>query len=210
MDMVKIEPNSERWLSLEDLPNERWKDIKDFEGLYKISDYGRVKSLERFRKLHSKLVRVPEIIRKNGYDKDGYQIIPLNKNSKKYMKKIHRLVAEAFIVNPDNKKYVNHKDCNRWNNNVNNLEWCTSKENVLYCKKMNHFYHPTRGKFRGDNPLSKKIIQLDIDCNIIKVWDCAEDVADYLHVNKRTIGKCCRFEQKTVKGFILRYEDNFE
>ncbi len=210
MRLINIKPNSERWLSLEDLPNEEWRNIKDFEGLYQISNYGRVKSLERYRKLYSKLIYVPEIIRKNGYDKDGYQILPLNNNSKKYIRKIHRLVAEAFIPNPENKKCVNHKDCNRWNNNVNNLEWCTCKENVLYCKKMMHSYHPTRNRFRGDNPLSKKVVQLDRDENVIKIWDCSEDIADFLHVNRRTIGKCCRGEQKTVKGFILKYDSTFK
>ena len=138
MDLIKIKPNSERWLSLEDLPNERWKDIKDFEGLYQISNYGRVKSMERYRKLYSKSIYVPEIIRKNGYDKDGYQIIPLNKNSKKYMKKIHRLVAEAFIPNPENKPCIDHINCCVDDNRVVNLRWVTIVENNEHSAELGH------------------------------------------------------------------------
>ena len=138
--MVDIETKSERWLDLENLPNEEWKDIKDFEGLYQISNYGRVKSLERYRNSYSKKVYVPEIIRKNGYDKNGYQILPLNKDSKKYVRKIHRLVAEAFIPNPENKKEIDHLDCNVKNNIFTNLRWVTRLENVRHTMEMGNLY----------------------------------------------------------------------
>lgn len=137
-ELIWVEPNSERWLSLEDLPNEEWKDIKDFEGLYQISNYGRVKSLKRHRQLYSKRLLIPEIIRKNGYDKDGYQILPLNKLSKKYVKKIHRLVAEAFISNPHNKPCVDHVNCITSDNRVTNLRWVTVKENNKHCIELGH------------------------------------------------------------------------
>ena len=136
----KITPNSPRWLDLKDLPNEEWRDIKDFEGLYKISNYGRVKSLERYRKSYNKLVRVPEIIRKNGYDKNGYQILPLNKNSKKYIKKVHRLVAEAFIPNPENKPCIDHINCCVDDNRVSNLRWATVCENNKYAFELGHVF----------------------------------------------------------------------
>lgn len=138
MTLVFVQPNSNKWLSLENLPNEEWKDIKDFEGLYKISNYGRVKSLERYRKSYSKLVYVPEIIRKNGYDKNGYQILPLNKNSNKYVKKIHRLVAEHFIPNPERKPCIDHINCKPHDNRVTNLRWVTVKENNRYCYENGH------------------------------------------------------------------------
>lgn len=205
--MSYIEPNSERWLNIDDLPGEEWKDIEGFEGLYQISNYGRVKSLSRLTKFYSKERYIPEIIRKNGIDKNGYQILPLNRNGKKYTKKIHRLVAQAFIPNPENKPCVNHKDTNVKNNNMDNLEWCTVLENIQYCCELGKHYNPTVGRFRGDNPLSKKVIQKDKNGNIINVWACAEDVANVLGVNRRSIGKCCRKETKTIKGFIFEYED---
>ena len=206
--MDYIEPNSERWLNLDDLPEEEWRDIKDFEGLYQISNYGRVKSLGRFIKFCGKEKYIPQIIRKNGNDKNGYQILPLNKDGKKYVKKIHRLVAQAFIPNPENKPCVNHKDTNVKNNTIGNLEWCTILENSQYCCKLGNHYNPSLGKLRGDNPLSKKVIQKDKNGNIINVWNCAEDVADVLGVNRRSVGKCCRKEIKTLKGFIFEYENN--
>lgn len=111
---------------------EVWKDIPEFEGLYQISNLGRVKSVARMKKHYSKLVYVPELIRKPGYDKDGYCIVPLNKNGKKYMRKIHRLVAQLFIPNPLNKPVVDHIDGDRTNNIYTNLRWATVKENNKY------------------------------------------------------------------------------
>ena len=140
-ELIWVEPNSERWLSLEDLPNEEWRDIKDFEGLYQVSNYGRIKSLERFRKLYTKKIYVPEIIRKNGFDKNGYQIIPLNKNSKKYMKKIHRIVAETFISNENDKPCVDHVNCVVSDNRITNLRWVTVKENTDHCIKLCHQFN---------------------------------------------------------------------
>ena len=140
INLIEIEPNSERWLDLTDLPNEIWKDIKGFEGLYQISNYGRVKSLARYRISYSKKVYVPEIIRRNGYDKNGYQILPLNKDSKKYVRKIHRLVAEHFIDNPENKPCVDHINCKVSDNRVTNLRWVTVIENNKYSYDLGHTF----------------------------------------------------------------------
>ena len=105
---------------------EEWKDIVGFEGLYKVSTLGRVKSLRK-----NKIM--------NFTTRSGYNVLNLRKEGKRYSKQVHRLVAEAFIENPQNKPIVNHKDTNRKNNNVNNLEWCTQKENVLFSAyKMRH------------------------------------------------------------------------
>ena len=205
---INITPKDERWYNLEDLPNEEWRDIKDFEGLYQVSNYGRVKSCDRFKKHYSKNVEIPCIIRKLGLDNDGYYILALNKVGKKYTKKVHRLVAEAFIAKSSNFLVVNHLDCNPKNNRVDNLEWCTIKENNKYCRKLGRSHVlPTRGR-KGDNPQSKKVYQYDKTYNLIGVWYCAEDVANVLNVSRKTIGKCCRGEIKTVKNFILSYRKN--
>ena len=124
---------------------EIWKDIEGFEGLYQISNLGRVKSLGRYKKHYSKLVYVPECIRKPGIDKDGYEILPLNKKGNKITQKVHRLVAQAFIPNPDNKNEIDHIDCNKRNNKVTNLRWVTRKENVRHSIDEGHFYHPSKG-----------------------------------------------------------------
>lgn len=102
---------------------EIWKPIKDYEGLYEISNYGRVKS---FYKDKTKIL-------KKGI-RNTYEIIQLSKNKKRKSFQIHRLVAEAFLDNPNNYEIVNHKDFNRINNRVDNLEWCNQKYNVNYSR----------------------------------------------------------------------------
>ena len=103
---------------------EEWKDIKGYEGIYQISNKGRVKTLGNNRR--------KEKIREGIADNTGYKRISLCKNGKEKKYSIHRLVAQAFLPNPDNLPVVNHKDENKLNNNVENLEWCTQKYNVNY------------------------------------------------------------------------------
>lgn len=114
---------------------EIWKDIKGYEGKYQVSNLGRVKSLiEWHGNCHlDKWVKKEKIITptNNGY---GYLIIGLANRGKRKNFYIHRLVAEAFIPNPENLPVINHKDYNKQNNNVNNLEWMTQKENTNYSK----------------------------------------------------------------------------
>lgn len=107
---------------------EEWKDIKGYEGLYKISNLGRVKSLPK----HAGRSYRKERILKNSIDKDGYIKVTLCKNNKTSFLSIHRLLAIAFIPNPNNFPQINHKDENKQNNNLNNLEWCTCKYNINY------------------------------------------------------------------------------
>ena len=112
---------------------EFWKDIKGYEGFYQVSNLGRVKSLSRSI-YYSKGYTVYRKgkIKKPSFDKNGYPQIGLCKNGTVITRKIHRLVAEAFIPNPENKPEINHKDENKTNNYVDNLEWVTEKENVNY------------------------------------------------------------------------------
>ena len=109
---------------------EIWKDVKGYEGLYQVSNLGRVKRL-RFinRHLDFKQEKILKPYKDGG---DYYFVIGLHKNGKKKYKAIHRLVAEAFIPNPNNYPIVNHKDENKENNYVDNLEWCTHKYNSNY------------------------------------------------------------------------------
>lgn len=107
--------------------DEIWKDIKDYEGLYQVSNYGRVKNSKR------NSIRIPYLNEK------GYHRIILYKNNKTKKPKVHRLVAQAFISNPDNKSEVNHKDFNKLNNHVDNLEWTSGEENRLHYRESDKY-----------------------------------------------------------------------
>ena len=101
---------------------EVWKDVKGYEGLYKVSNTGKVKSFQRNR----------EKLLSDKYYENGYLRASLSKNKEKKKVLIHRLVAETFIPNPENKPEVNHIDGNKKNNNASNLEWCTHCENIKH------------------------------------------------------------------------------
>lgn len=110
-----------------------WRDINGYEGLYQISDTGEVKSLERTRVgKNGSTVIVTECIRKQKTDKDGYKEVALCKDGKMKYYRVHRLVAEAFLENPNDYTIINHKDENPANNNASNLEWCTQQYNRQY------------------------------------------------------------------------------
>lgn len=120
---------------------EIWKDIKGYEGLYQVSSCGNIKSLERVvknNKFGGKRI-LPEQLLSPTDNGHGYKLIGLRKNGKRKNHYIHRLVAIAFIPNANNEKYVNHIDYNTANNVVENLEWCSQKENVQYSSmRMKH------------------------------------------------------------------------
>ena len=107
---------------------ERWLDVLNFEGLYQVSNLGNVRSLQKSKK-HSKK---DSILLRPNKTRYGYNHVVLTKGDKKCDFLVHRLVAAAFIQNPENKPCVNHKDSDKTNNNVNNLEWCTHKENIRH------------------------------------------------------------------------------
>lgn len=111
------------------MKEEIWKDIPEYEGLYQVSNLGRIKSLPR---KNNKRIINKEIIKVFTKLPNGYLKVGLSKNGKTKYYFVHRLVAEVFIPNLENKPCVNHKDCNRKNNDVSNLEWVTHKENNSY------------------------------------------------------------------------------
>ena len=115
------------------IEKEVWKDISGFEGYYQVSDRGRVRSLDRkvWDKGRSSFRSQKGKVLKHG-DVHGYRFVILHKGGKPTHMRVHRLVAEAFIPNPKKLEYVNHKDENKSNNRLGNLEWCTAKYNVYY------------------------------------------------------------------------------
>jgi hypothetical protein len=113
---------------------EIWKDISDYEGLYQASSLGRIRSLDRYKITKNRYgkikAKIKGIFLKPSINHDGYYEIVLSKNGKSKMFRLHRVIAKTFLDNLENKPQVNHIDGNKLNNNINNLEWCTCKENI--------------------------------------------------------------------------------
>lgn len=109
---------------------EEWKPVEEFEGLYEVSNFGRVRSLNHKRaNRYSYYIQKGRILKSGLNKKTGYWTVVLSKNGKYFTKRVHQLVAKAFIPNPNNYPCVNHKDENKNNNKFDNLEWCTYKYN---------------------------------------------------------------------------------
>ena len=136
---------------------EIWKDVKGFEGFYQVSNLGRVRSLDRIAVSENRSTqKIKGAIKKVKVGKNGYYMVMFYKDSKYKCAYVHRLVAQAFIPNPDNLPQVNHKDEIRTNNCVDNLEWCDSKYNNNYGTKidrlMGHYVSDeTKEKIRKAN-----------------------------------------------------------
>ena len=168
-----------------------WVDIKEFENLYQVNEYGKVRSLSRTQKNHSKLQNVPEKILKQCIVGKGYFTVCLRNNNKTYRKYIHRIVAENFIENEYNLPIINHKDGNKKNNYYENLEWTTYSEN-------NQHAYDTDLKHRGEDFYNSK---LSVD-DVIKIlqngkYDTYENIATNYGVSKATIK--CVLDRKTWK-----------
>lgn len=172
---------------------EIWKDIRGFEGLYQISNFGNVKSVARVISRSTTDLPVQERILKPCV-RHGYKHIVLSKNGKFTTGHIHRLVAEAFIPNPNNLPCVNHKDENPSNNCVDNLEWCTRAYNNSY----NHL------RERAAIAKRKPILQFDLNGNFIREWAHAREAAETLGLNKRAIYGACTGRLKTSGGFVWK------
>ncbi len=214
---------------------EIWKDIKDYEGYYQVSNLGRVKSVPRTIQRKKNKYTVKERILKSRPDKDGYEYVVLCINCKMKTKSIHRLVAEVFIPNPSNLPCINHKDENPSNNNVENLEWCTYSYNNTYndlahrrMKKVDYAKRAantnwelrklhTDFKKRTENTnyeaiaekIRKPINQYDKDNNFIKQWNCAKDIAKEYNTTPEAIRANCLGKVKGLtKGYKWRYVEN--
>jgi hypothetical protein len=109
---------------------------------------------------------------------------------------IHRIVAETFLENINNKSCINHINGDKTDNRVNNLEWCTQSENML------HAY-----KTKLIKPSYKKVIQYDLYENFVKEWESIVDVEKILKINSSNISKCCKGKLKTAGGFVWKYAD---
>lgn len=135
---------------------------------------------------------------KNSLGKNGYYYIRLSKNGKSKHHYIHRLIAEHFLPNPDNKPCIDHINTDRTDNRVENLRWVTAKENSNNTNTKNKVMSYSNYK-------SKPIIQFTKDGEFIRKWDCSMDIQRELGIEHSNISRCCKGKQKTCGGFIWRY-----
>ena len=158
---------------------EEWRDIIGYEGKYQVSNLGRVKSLKNTRGNYR------EKILKPGKDAKGYKQVSLYKNGKGKMYKIHRLVAIAFIPNPNNYPMINHKDEDKTNNCVDNLEWCTNKYNMNYGTLPERFSEARKGE---KNCNRRKIICVSTG----EVFNYMGEAVIKYNLDPSNLTKCCR------------------
>lgn len=177
-------------------PQEEWRDVVGYEGFYQVSSLGRIKSTPR-RRTKGGLIKLH--LNKG----TGYLGFSLSKNGEIIYANVHRLMAEAFIPNPENKATVNHKNSIRSDNRLENLEWNTSSENNKHAYEFgynkiteNHLSHKTK----------KPVLQYDLHGNFIREFISARYVEREYRINHANIRKCCLGRYKQANGFIWKYK----
>ena len=187
-------------LSIESLPNEEWRDVVGYEGLYQVSNLGRVRSVDKIIKTGrgyvSRLVKGK--MKKIKVHSNGYLEVNLSSNGKAKTYKIHRLVSMAFIPNPRHFKEVNHKDEDKTNNNVDNLEWCSSKYNANY---------GNRNK-KSSLARSKSIIQYTLYGVMIAEYNSLTNAGLSVNGNAQGVFSCARGYINQYQGYIWRYKED--
>lgn len=177
---------------------EIWRDIEGYEGLYQVSNMGRVKSMPRkiTRRLKGEITIDGAILKPNKIG-SGYEQVTLYNHGERFNFLVHRLVAEAFIPNPHNYPEVNHKDEVKTNNSVDNLEWCDTKYNINYGGGI-------------EKRSSKQRISVDkysLTGEFIKHYKSLTD-AELDGFNRRLIHRCCKGLQESHKGYNWRFGDD--
>lgn len=175
---------------IENLPNEVWKPIDDFPN-YQVSDYGRVKSNIPHNGTNERILK-PQL------RKDGYLQIQLHKDGviKNYL--VHRLVAETFLPNPNSLPQVNHKNEDKTDNRVSNIEWCDCSYNTNYGTRNN----------RDAESKSKVVLQFDKQGNFINEWSSTHEVERQLGFYQQNICNCCNGKLHTAYGYKWLYKED--
>ena len=171
---------------------EIWKPIEDYEGLYEVSSLGNVKSL----KGHSNFER-EKLLAKHYNDRDGqryYCVTLYDRNGGRKTVKVHRLVAKAFIPNPNKLELINHKDENTLNNSVDNLEWCSRQYNICY----------RDAQLKGARKRQKKVI-FKKDEKILFTFESVLDAGKHFGIKPQNIARAARGVRKTFHGMVVQY-----
>lgn len=169
---------------------EQWKDIPNYDGLYQVSNLGRIKSLYNYKRDGNNILK-PRL-------KRGYYSVGLRKNGIRKWHMIHRLVASAFIMNENNYPQVNHKDENKLNNRVENLEWCSAS--------YNNNYGTRQERVSNTNKLRKEVYKYDINGNLIEKYNSVKEAAIRNKHSLSTISEYCR-GILNCKDFVFTYKE---
>ena len=179
-----------------------WRPITNYEGLYEVSNQGEVRSIKK-----------NTVLRQTIGKKNGYCYVCLSKNGRSIRKLVHRIVAMAFIENPLDKRTVNHKDGDKTNNNVKNLEWATYSENHKHAfanglktvsENQRKAASKTGKKTCDANRPRKAVVMIKND-NTIKVFRSAHEAARYVNGSPSAIVACCKGKYQTCKGYRWEY-----
>ncbi len=201
---------------------EVWRPVVGLEGRYEVSNLGRVKTLH-----HMNSSRVQ--IMKTEFNGEDYERVEFRVDGVRHKYAVHRLVAEAFVPNPESKPCVDHIDGNRRNNHACNLRWCTHQENMNYpgvrktmsdqrmgnknhmfgkkmpkesCEKMSIAHKKLVG---AKHPGSIPVAQYSLDGTFMRQWSCASDASSSTGINRGAIQNCCRGTAKSSGGYIWHY-----
>ena len=168
---------------------EEWKNIRHFEGLYQISNFGFVRSLNYNKTGKMQIMMLSQA-------PNGYYSVNLSKDGKIYHYYIHRLVAEAFVPNPNNYTEINHKDEDKSHNVWLNLEWVDHISNCTY---------GTRNSRISKNKSKHSVNQYSVDGTFIKHWSSVYQIKQELGIDRAAINRVCQGKQKTSLGYVWRY-----
>ena len=188
---------------------EIWKDIKEYEGLYQVSNLGKIRTLDRYvnclygqkRLLKGQIVKLFK-------NNSGYFIVSLYRENKFKNFLVHRLVAQAFIQNSENKSEVNHIDGNKENNCVDNLEWVTKSENELHASKTGLTERHKKIVAENNKKIkSKKVLQYSLNGEFLKEYCSVSEAARENNFSTGAISNCCRKERKRAYNYIWKYKE---
>lgn len=182
---------------------EEWKDIPGYESYYQVSNFGRIRSLQY--KGRKRMLVLKPIIKRT-----GYYVVSINR----LQKHIHRLVAEAFLPNPCNFPVVDHIDTDKSNNSVENLRWCSIKDNVNnpLSKELrtNMVRRKCYGRLGKDSLTHKAVYQFSITGEFVRHWECMSDACRHYGIDTGSMTRVCQGKSHTAKGFVWRYQNMFE
>jgi hypothetical protein len=178
---------------------EIWKDIKGYEGVYQVSNLGRVKSLPRLHKFaHGYYMTKEKILSPRICGKQReYLAVALQIDGKTKQYKVHRLVAIAFLPNPYGYNEINHKDENKGNNKMDNLEWCTRSYNVNYGSRIE----------KQRKALIKPVVAYSKAYEFVKEFDSIVDASKFAKVDATNISRACRKEGRISGGYLWKYKN---